>query len=352
MFLFNRILILGTILLISACGGGGSSSSTTSTTSSTAASGFTSSYSSSGSIGEVLTYVINTSNLTYTYTVTQSAFGLTGTTGSGTLISNTDGSYTPSGSPNSKVFAVNGGLLVGGVNLTINGTSKTVPILGVNSPITTLANLAGTYNYIGYSCATNSGTISSPNCGTSYGTIKILSTGAYTTCTTINITTTTTCSTTTGTITALSGTSGTWKFARTGSTSSNYLIAYAGGNSQNVLLIDTNDSGGYGFGHTLASTQVAISSSDVGGTYHVVANDGTIGTTVPTATSYAFSGKSSGTNITTAGTLTINSPWNGLIAVTPNSGGGGTAVVAGSGLYAFRPTLTTNPYFEIGAKAQ
>jgi hypothetical protein len=119
-----------------------------------------------------------------------------------------------------------------------------------------------------------------------------------------------------------------------------------------VLLIDTNDSGGYGFGHTLASTQVTISSSDVGGTYHVVANDGTIGTTVPTATSYAFSGKSSGTNITTAGTLTINSPWNGLIAVTPNSGGGGTAVVAGSGLYAFRPTSTTNPYFEIGAKAQ
>jgi len=348
MFLLKRLLILGAFLLISGCGGGGSSSSTSSSSS-----GFTGSYSSSGSIGEVLTYAINTSNLTYTYTVTQSAFGLTGTTGSGTLISNSDGSYTPSGSPNSKVFAVNGGLLVGGVNLTINGTSKTVPILGVNSPITTLANLAGTYNYIGYSCVTNSGTISSPNCGTNYGTIKILSTGAYTTCTTINITATSTCSTTTGTITALSGTSGTWKFTRTGSTNNNYLIAYAGGNSQNVLLIDTNDSGGYGFGHTLASTQVTISSSDVGGTYHVVANDGTIGTTVPTATAYTFSGKSNGANITAAGALTINSPWNGLIAVTPNSGGvAGTVIAAGSGLYAFRPTLTTNPYFEIGAKTQ
>jgi hypothetical protein len=333
------IFIFFTMIVISSCGGGGGSSS-----SSTAAT-----YTSSGSVGEVLSYSIDTTNKTYSYTILKSAYSLAGTTGSGTLTANSDGSYTPSENSNARVYNVSGGLLVGSAYLNLSGTYTNVPIIGVSSPVTTLSTLAGTYNYVGIGCTSpTSGTLSSSNCSTSYGTILIDSSGSYTTCTSANITTSTTCSSTTGTISYLS--SGMWKFTRTGSTASNYLLAYDGGSSQVVLLIDTNDPSGYGYGQTVASTQVAISTSSNPGTYFKSSNTGEVGTVSVTTTGYTSSYTLSGTSYTSSGTLTYNSPWNGLVATSTTGGTTGIAITAGSGLYAFRSNVANSYYYEIGMK--
>jgi len=337
------ILAICVLLLVQACGGGGDSSSSSTSTTST--------YTSSGSVGELLSYAIDTTNKTYSYTVLKSAYNLVGTTGSGTLTSNTDGSYTPSENSNARIYNISGGLVVGSAYLNLSGSTYTsVPFIGVNSPVTTLSTLAGTYNYLGFSCTSpTTGTISYTNCSTPYGTIKIDSSGGYTTCSATNITTSTTCSTTTGTITYLS--SGIWKFTRTGSTASNYLLAYDGGSSQVVLIIDTNDSGGYGYGHYVGSTQTAIDSSGSLGSYYFSGNNGEAGTVTPTSTSYSSSYKLAGTSYTGSGSLTYNSPWNGFVTVSPTSGGGThTAVIAGSGLYALRSNVANSTYYSVGMK--
>ena len=186
--------------LLNACGGGGggggsSSSSTPSSTPSASASATVSgTYTASASAGEVLSYTIDTDKLTYSYTILYSAYGLEGKTGSGTLTKNSDGSYTPSESPNSRVYALPNGLLMGAVKMTIQGNVVHVPIMGVQNPITNLANLAGTYNYISNSCTAKAfGNPAYNGCGTNYGTLKITSAGAYYQCTQTNITASASC---------------------------------------------------------------------------------------------------------------------------------------------------------------
>jgi hypothetical protein len=336
-----KFILTSLTVVLTSCGGGGGGTSSSS--------GTTSTYTSSGAVGEVLSYSINTTNKTYSYEILKSAYGLEGTTGSGTLTANSDGSYTPSENSNARVYNISGGLLVGSAYLNLNGTRTNVPILGVSSPVTSLSTIAGTYNYIRFFCTSpTSGTISSANCATSYGTILVNSSGSYTLCVLDNITTNTTCSNSTGTISYLSN--GIWKATRTGSTANNYLLAYEGGNGQVVLLIDNNDPGGYGYGHAVASTQVAISNSTDPGTYYKTSNTGEVGTTSVTTTGFTSSYTLNGSSYTSSGTLTLNSPWNGLVAVTSSSGSTGVSIAAGSGLYAYRSNTANNYYYEVGMK--
>jgi hypothetical protein len=118
-----------------------------------------------------------------------------------------------------------------------------------------------------------------------------------------------------------------------------------------VLIIDTNDSGGYGYGHYVGSTQTAIDSSGSLGSYYFSGNNGEAGTVTPTSTSYSSSYKLAGTSYTGSGSLTYNSPWNGFVTVTPTSGGGTqTAVIAGTGLYALRSNVANSTYYSVGMK--
>ena len=331
------ILMIASVLF--ACGGGGGSSA------STPANGFSQSYTTSAGIGELMTYSINTTNKTYAYTITQSSYGLTGLTGSGTLTANSDGSFSPSESPNSRVYALQNGLLVGAVSLNLSGTSVNVPVVGIASPITSLANLAGTYNYISKNCVT-----ASHNCQptTSYGTIKIDATGNYTECASTDITASPSCSDSAGTISATT-TSGVWSYVRTGGTNTNYLLAFKAPNGQNVLIIDFNDLGGYGYGQAIASTQSSVQSGSVDGTYTYLANTGVSGATSVAGTGftsvYTFNG-SSGTN---SGTVVFNSPWTGMSSVTGGNNTG-IAMMAGTGVYAYRDNDATHHYFEIGMR--
>lgn len=339
----NKFLIVILITFLTACGGGGGNSSSTAPSSS---SGSTTTYTSSGSVGELLNFTINTtvSPPAYSYTIVKSAYGLTNSTGSGTLSTNSDGSYTPSGSPNSRVYALSNGLLVGGVKLNIGGTQTAVPIVGVSTPVTTLASLAGTFNYVSTACISNAnGYPTHPNCGTSYGTLKIAANGTFIQCTTTNITTSTSCSTTTGTIGNASN--GVWEYERAGSSNKNYLLAFTAPNGQKVLVIDFNDAGGYGYGHAIASTQptVNFASGDANGTWIAHGNNNTSGAVTISGTSYT----SSFTNGTNSGNFTLNSPWIGFVRAT-GSTDTGYALLAGTGVYVYRSNTVNNPYYEIG----
>jgi hypothetical protein len=341
MFLnFQTPLILTLSFFMISCGGSSTSNDISNAMTFTA----------SASVGEVIEYTIDKSKNTYSYKVTKSSYGLENTISSGTLTSNADGSYTPSENSNSRVYALAGGLLVGSAYLNLNGTKTNIPILGVNSPVTNLNALAGTYNYISLGCSTKTnGTFNPTNCNTNYGTILINADGTYKTCTSVNVTTTPTCSNSTGTLENLSG--GIWKFTRTGSTANNYLMAYNGGNNQVVLTIDTNDPDVYGYGQTVASTQTSIDTTGQLGTYYFYGTSGAAGTTTPTATGYTTAYKEKGISYTRTGVLTYNSPWTGLVNVSIG-GTTGKAIIAGSGLYAFRSDVAGNVYYEVGMKRQ
>ena len=330
----RKFSMIVSMVLLTACGGGGG----------TATSGFSQSYTTSAGIGELMTYNINTSNLTYSYTITQSSYGLTGQTGSGTLTKNSDGSYSPSESTDSRVYALQNGLMIGAVSLNVAGTATTVPIYGISTPVTTLTNLAGTYNYVSKSCTLPNGASNCAN--TSYGTIKIDNAGNYTQCTTTNITTSPLCSTTTGAITA-TGTTGVWSYVRNGSGHTNYLLAFTAPNGQNVLVIDLNDSGGYGYGQVVASTQATVNAGDADGVYTFLSNGGIAGATTVTGTSFSSSYVYNGSPGSNSGTVVFNSPWTGLANV---GGGAGTAMFAGTGVYAYSDNNAAHHYFEIGMR--
>lgn len=324
--------LIASLLLVS-CGSGGSSSSPPSSSApSTSASGFVQQYTASATAGEVLTYTIDTNALTYSYKIVYSAYGLTNTTGSGTLTLNADGSYAPSEAPNSKVYALQNGLLIGAVNLLLNGTSRVVPILGISNPISTASSLAGTYNYISLQCASQSFS----SCQTSYGTVQINNAGTYTTCDKSNITTGTNgCNApSTGAFNLL--TNGVWSATRTGSTNTNYFLAYTAPDGQNVGIMDLNDPGGYGYGMVVMSSQAGYSQSLVDGTYISQATNGI-------AASLDISGTAIKDSLGNTFTATFNSPWTGMASIS----GGGYAVLAGTGAYAYGDP--TN-FLELGMK--
>jgi hypothetical protein len=337
----RRILLSMSMVVLAACGGGSSSTSN----------GISQTFTSSASIGEMIDFTIDTDKKTYSYTITQSSYGLSGTTGSGTLISNADGSYSPSNQSYSKIHAVKNGLLVGSVNLPINGTAVNVPIYGTSSPIKTLASLAGTYNYVSSTCTDNT---TGQRCGTtSYGTVKVLSSGNYTQCFRNNITAMPACSDATGTISYIAN--GIWKYQRTGSTNPNYLIAFSSSNGQNVFITDFNDPGvgGYGYGQAIGSTQSPVDTTGSNnGTYFSHSNAATSAVTQVTGLSfvtqnYYSDGRNTDSN---TGLFTVDQPWIGMFEATGNNGNS-MGILAGTGAFVARSTVAGQEwYYMVGLK--
>lgn len=328
------------VALLAACGGGGGSASESSTTPATAA--FTQTYVASATAGEVVNYTFNSSNNTYSYAITQSSYGLTGRTGSGTLSRNSDGTYSPSESPTSKIYAAQNGLLVGVVKLPLNGIDRLVPILGVSNPAVTGADMAGTYNFISLQCAAKNYGVYM-GCNTYYGTVQVVASGAssatYTTCTSSNIAVSMAgcLNTSSGTLTHAGG--GIWEMVRAGSTNKNYMVSFRSSNNQKVGFLDFNDLGGYGYGQAVASQQISPSLSDIVGDYFAQTTLGTAG---------LFSINSNSTT-STGLTITRDSPWTGM-AKTSALGGQGYGILAGTGVYAYRDPARAAGYFEIGMR--
>jgi hypothetical protein len=314
--------------LLASCGGGGSSGSPTQ-------------YTSVAMAGELLTYTVDPVALTYSYTITASAFGLTGKTGSGTLVRNADGSYSPSGIPNARIVILPNGLLLGAVRERFGSAVVTVPIIGMSNPVSSLNALATTYNYMHRGCLNAA-------CATDTGTFVITANGAWSSCPDANPGTgTCPAGGRTGTLVSLGN--GRWEVME-GTADVGTAIGFTSA-GQNVLLIDLRDlrgAGGLGVGLVVGSQQAPLTSTQTDGTWIA-------GTSAGAWTVFTAATTPSGTAITITSidgiatpnaqpfNIGIDTPWQGM-ATTP---AGGVGFMAGNGVYVLE---TATGYAELGVK--
>lgn len=327
--------------LLTACGGG-SSAPSTNTTAVT--------YTATAAAGELLDYTLDTTKLTYSYTVTRSQFGLTGQGGSGTLVNNSDGTYSPEGVPDTKILPVKNGMLAGTVKLNIQGTERDIPLIGFTDLVTSLANAQDTYDYVERVCAQPGS-----QCSSGYGTFQITSGGTWTNCSQGIIGTS--CSgaghaLTNGTFNSLGG--GLWQVLAASGQEIGTGLAFKAPDGQNVWVIDLDRAvadGGTGIGILAGASKNFVSSAETNGTWIF---DGTTG-----AAQYAGTLTANGSDYTTSGvllsgsgpppinasaTLTQNSPWNGFV----QTSNGDVALLAGNGMYAAVNATAGN--FEVGLR--
>ncbi len=208
-------------------------------------------YQSVATTGELIDYQVDTLNLTYSYTITESQFGLTGTTREGRLTENADGSYTPSGAPDGRVVVLSNGLLFGAVRERFGADLVTAAVVGLKDPVTTTAALAADYNYVHSGCLLTV-------CSVSHGTLRIAAAGTWTACRDGNLA----AGACTGT--ATNGTlesrgRGQWRLKSQDGADIGTAMGYNAA-GQNVLVVDLKDQriGGFGGGMLIGGQQLAI----------------------------------------------------------------------------------------------
>jgi hypothetical protein len=319
--------------ILSGCGGGGGSASSPSGTAGNTT------YTASAAAGELITYTLNTTDLTYSYQITESAWGLKGQTGSGTLVRNGDGTYTPSEASNTRLVIGNG-ILLGAVRKVVGSSSHTFPFIGTTGQISTISELAGTYNYLHRVCTTVS------TCTAYHGTLRVDPSGAWSSCRGGNLSATTpACAVTgSGNLTAL----GNGRFQINGSSAQMWGVKIG---TSKLVVADYYTSNA---GQSLVATEQASHSSGSGdGDWFVVspterlAGKMTIsGTNVSMLRRdmISFGGEMPSTNLTNS--FTANTPWSGLVATS-----NGVGIVSGNtSLYGY--VIPASGYFEFGIKMQ
>ena len=337
---FHVVVLFAAVALLAGCNSGGSSP-ITSSSSPPASSAVT--YTSVAGVGELLTYKLNTTNLKYSYTITRSGYGLQGTSGSGTLTANSDGTYTPVGMPNVRIIPSPNGMLVGAVKLPINGTSRIVPIVGFEYLQTGLNAIQGTYNGVQLDCRDST----QADCETAYGTIHLDANGTWVSCSGADYTVDLNCSGHTkesGTLNYLGG--GLWQVMRANGAQDGTLLVFRAPNGQNVFLEDSStpvSAGGTGVGMTIGSTLVSNNQTVAQGAWNYAGETMTGGY----AGSFTVSGNSySGSMLGGASygplSLTFNTPWAGFATST----NGAVALLAGTGVY----VAITRSSIEFGLK--
>ncbi len=308
--------------LVAACGGGNNETAT--------ATRFT----SVAMAGELLDYTIDTTNLTYSYTITESQFNLNGRTGSGTLVRNTDGSYSPSGIPNARVVVLPNGLLLGAVREQFGAAVITVPLIGLRNPVTTLDAIAGNYNYIHRNCL-------AAVCGASHGTFQINSAGTWASCRDGNLAAgACTGASASGTLVSLGN--GRWR-VMDGITNIGTAIGFGSG-GQNVVIVDLKDvrPAGFGVGMLVGGQQIAMTPAQTDGTWILGTSTGHWGVFTASASNITLN-LLDGIPVNVATTFTANSPWTGL----GTTAAGGVGFLAGTGVYVLE---TATGAAELGVK--
>ena len=335
---FKLFCILVFTICLTACGGGGGGGGNAE------APAIQKTYVSSATAGEVLKYSVDTVSKTYNYEVLQSAYGLSGTKGNGTLTYNGDGTYSPSESPSSNIIPLKNGLLLGKVKLAMNGsTSKEVPIIGMENPATNSDGIAGTYNFVSLQCNSKSYGVYY-GCGTAYGTVKVTkstdTTATFTSCTSQDIDQKCGNDSTSGTLKYNSN--GVWEVKASNSNYVNYLVAFTAPNGQKVGWMDFNDPTVFKYGQAVISEKKPISSgSGIDGSYFAMNTSGQAGlidlSTNAEKTSVTAKTASSST------TAVFDSPWAGFAKTTSGYG-----LMAGNGVYVYMDRNISSYYYEIG----
>lgn len=271
--------------------------------------------------GDLVDYSIDTTRLTYSYTITESQFGLTGTTNSGTLTRNGDGSYSPSGAPESRLIVLPNGILFGAVRERFGTDLVTVPIMGVKDPVSTTAALAADYNYVQRSCA-------GATCPVTHGTLRIGAAGTWNTCRDGNVAAANCAGTASnGTLEARSP--GLWRMKGADGVEIGTVIGYTS-SGHNVLVVDLTDkrAGGVGVGMMLGGQQSATTQAMSDGTWVAATGSGhwllfTAAGSVITVTD------ADGQAVNLVTNITANDPWAGMAT----TGWGDIGFISGSGVY-------------------
>jgi hypothetical protein len=339
--MLTKILTVSTLAVtLNGCGGG-TSTETTSTTSTSS----TTVYNAAASEGELMEYSLDETNLTYSYKITDSAVGLDSSTHTGTLTTNSDGTYTPSSAQDAKVLILPNKLAIAATKLTINGTDRYTLVVGV--PTTTnnvqFSDIAGTYNYVSLQCLTVACNNSTGAPESAYGTFNISTSGSWVECTRSNYTASpTNCA---GRDSGALNLLGNGKFQITSASSTNLGTAmfYHSPTGQKIMVIDLkNYFGSYGRGMMFGVPQVAANlGGDLDGTYHWNTTLGNSGSVSTSGANYTFSGGETGTMI-------ADTPWLGMV-----DAAGGYAMMADEGVYMFTSkSLANDTYLVIGSKEQ
>jgi hypothetical protein len=322
--LFTTFLAFTTAFLLIGCGegdedtttptaGGDSTTPTTGEETATAKK-----FNSSGSLGELLTYTIDTAAMTYSYEIVESEFGLQDTSGSGTLVANQNGTYSPSDDLDIDLILLPNTLLVGGANVTVGVADTFMLFAGVPALDTVYdpTEIAGIYNYIVFECndPLEDG-VCTLGYRSDYGTFKIEEDNTWKACGEGDLSDTTSnpCST--------SPMTGNWTDEGDGIIGITYggteigkamvLPSSAGGK---VMIIDYKDRQDAGPGILIGLKQQDISDEDLSGVYYYNRDDGGYGDIEVDDDTYSgsFTGPN-GSEETTTGSLHRNSPWEGWL---------------------------------------
>jgi hypothetical protein len=315
-----RLLSAGlSVALLVSCGGGDDATQ----------------YRSVAVAGEMIDYSLDTTNLTYSYTITESQFGLAGTTGSGTLTLNADGSYTPSGAPDSRVVALPNGIILGAVRERFGATVVTMPIIGIKDPVTTTDALAADFNYVHRGCL-------SAQCSLSLGTVRISPSGTWNSCRDGNLTTgTCTGTAANGTLEALGP--GQWRMKAADGTDIGTAMGFDDA-GQKGLIVDLKDPrvGGFGSGILLGGQQAPMTPATTNGTWIAALSSGPWIVFTASGNDIAIS-QYDGVPVDIRVTFSTNVPWTGMATTAWGEDG----FMAGSGFYVLK---TPGGDLELGVK--
>jgi hypothetical protein len=296
------------VALLVSCGGGGNDGDATR-------------YHSVAMAGELIDYTVDTTNLTYTYTITESQFGLAGSTGNGTLTRNADRSYTPSGAPDARVIILPNGLLLGAVRERFGAGVVTTPIIGLKDPLTSIAALAADYNYVQRSCT-------SGVCSVSHGTFRIDAAAAWSSCRDGNLAAGA-CTGTAANGALGSRGDGLWRLKSDDGTDIGTAMGFNSA-GENVLIVDLKDrrADGFGIGMLVGGQQVAMSPTKTDGTWIAATGSGYWLVFTASGSDIAIS-QIDWMAMNLGTTFTANNPWTGMAT----TAWGDTGFIAGAGVY-------------------
>lgn len=316
----TRLLLAGlAVVVLASCGGGDDSTP----------------YRSVGMTGESIAYKLDTANLTYSYEITESSSGLVGVSRSGTLTANADGSYTPSGAPDSRLVVLSNGLLLGAVRESIGNAVATMPFIGLRDTVTTTAALATQYNYVHRGCTP-------AQCQASYGTLRLDASGAWSSCRGANLAAGA-CTGASDSGTLEPRAEGEWQVKSADGTDIGTATGFNAA-GQTLLVINLKDPrvGGFGSGMLIGGHQSTMTPAVSDGSYIAGMNTGTW---------FSFAASGNDIDITHLNftpvdlglTIAANAPWSGMTT----TAWGEVGFISGSGLYLL---MTPGGDLELGVK--
>lgn len=293
-------------------------------------------YRSVSMTGEAIDYRVDTAELSYEYSITDSPSGLAGNTRGGLLTVNDDGTYTPSGVSGSSVAALDNGIVLGAVRERFGDADATMPFIGLRHTTKTIAALAALYNYVHRGCST------ATTCDASYGTVRIQADGTWRTCREGNLAAGDCVGAAdSGTLESLGN--GQWRVKTADGTDIGTASGLDGA-GQKLFVLRLKDArvDGFGNGMLIGGEQASMTAEISDGTYIAGMNNGVW---------FQFTGSGTDVNIThvnfqpmdIALTVTPNAPWTGMTT----TAWGEIGFISAAGLYLLK---TPDGNLELGVK--